>query len=734
MNQSYIDISPFENSSEFLCSFTDVNFRFLHTNRLFQKQFDLNGNWKGKPFLEAVHTFQMEKFLQANNECIKNPAKTICIEIQTITNTQQSWFRWEVSAVLDEAGRVQGIRFLGTDITKQKKAEQALLQHAILLDNISDAIISTDKNFCIKNWNRKASEMFDLKHGPKLNSILHEIMKINFLEDSKINFKKLLVAQGRWSGNVLIETNNGIVFYMQTTVNIIKDDEGENNGLVAISRDITKEYNATKKITSEQKQWQSDLSQVKARMEMEKQRNQFHSFMENAPLLAWITDADGVLYYMNSQFKTAYNYTDEHLNKKIGSLAVLTENEKALLPYKNVLSKNKSAEFFHQRIGKDNKVHYYRTFKFPIESGEGKLFEGGQSIEITAELIAQNDLKKSNELFEYAGKATRDVIWDWKVKENKIRRTSVYENIFGYKTSDTYETEDYGRIHPDYRDKILKISNDALKGNNTRWEMEYKYLCADGCYKDVIDQAYILRDRNGNAVRVIGSMADVTDERNLQSQVFTTEIKKKKDVINAVINAQEKERHELSAELHDNVNQLLAAAVLYLKTARKQCVIDEGLIAQSMEYVTKAINEIRSISHNLTPGDLKMHGISSALKTLSEKLRIPKTFEVELTCGKIDEDKIDPSLQLAIYRIVQESINNILKHANATKVNIALLSENNRLVLTVTDNGKGFDRLTVKKGLGIENIYNRAENLGGSAELSSSPGKGCTWIVKIPVA
>jgi len=52
----------------------------------------------------------------------------------------------------------------------------------------------------------------------------------------------------------------------------------------------------------------------------------------------------------------------------------------------------------------------------------------------------------------------------------------------------------------------------------------------------------------------------------------------------------------------------------------------------------------------------------------------------------------------------------------------------------VTDNGKGFDRLTVKKGLGIENIYNRAENLGGDAELSSSPGKGCTWIVKIPVA
>ena len=171
--------------------------------------------------------------------------------------------------------------------------------------------------------------------------------------------------------------------------------------------------------------------------------------------------------------------------------------------------------------------------------------------------------------------------------------------------------------------------------------MEYKYLCADGSYKNVIDQAYIIRDENGKAVRVIGSMADVTEERSLQNQVFKTEMQKKKDVINAVINAQEKERHELSAELHDNVNQLLAASILYLKTARKQDIIEEELISQSQEYIEKAVNEIRSISHNLIPGDLKLHGLSSALNALTGKLQIPKTFEVKLVCEKIDENKIE---------------------------------------------------------------------------------------------
>ena len=99
---------------------------------------------------------------------------------------------------------------MGTDITKQKKAEQALLHQATLLDNISDAIVSADKNFCIKNWNLKAGAMFNLKHGAAFNSaVTHEIKKINFINDSVINFKKLLLSKGSWNGSILIERNDG---------------------------------------------------------------------------------------------------------------------------------------------------------------------------------------------------------------------------------------------------------------------------------------------------------------------------------------------------------------------------------------------------------------------------------------------------------------------------------------------------------------------------------------------
>jgi PAS domain S-box-containing protein len=841
-------ISHLENSSEFLCSLTDTNFRFLHTNRLFQKQFGLeHENWKGRLFPEVIQTFQMEKLRQANYECIKNPDKTISVEIQTTSTSDETWFRWEVSAIVNEKNQVEGIRFLGTDITKQKKAEQTLLQQAILLDNISDSIISADHNFCIKSWNLKAEMMFNLKYEQDSNKPVHEISTVTFVNDSEASFKTLLNNSGYWSGDVLIEKKDGTKFNMQTMVNAIRDKAGQITGFVAVSRDVTKEHEIKHKFDFEQKKSRLDLAkeqqqfetfmehaptlawisdeegtlhymntlfkdsfalpedaigknifdyypqamktnclasdcevldknagieafeegidqngekiyyqlykfpvgshnkirligglavnitgQLKSRMEIIKERNQFQSFMENAPVLAWITDSDGILYYMNTRFKESFNYSNDHLNKRIGSISPITEREKVLLPFKDILTKNKSVEFFHEWIDENEQLRYYRTYKFPIKDVDGNCLAGGQSIEITAELLTQRALEKSNELFEYAGKATRDVIWDWDLETNKIRRTGGYNNLFGYEMTDRFADHNFEKIHKEDRAHAMQSIKDFLKKNDSRWQLEYKFLCEDGSYKIVIDQAYIIRDKNGKAVRVIGSIQDVTEERELQKQVLITEIQKKKDVVNAVIDAQEKERNELSAELHDNVNQLLAASILYLKTAKKQEVIDENLVSQSLDHVEKAINELRNISHNLTPADLKMNGLAAALKVLAVKLHIPKSFEVTLKIGKLNEKKLDKTLQLTVYRVVQEVINNILKHANATKIIIHLREADNNLLLTVTDNGKGFDLLKIKKGLGITNIFNRAENFGGSAEITSTPGNGCTWHLKIP--
>lgn len=475
------------------------------------------------------------------------------------------------------------------------------------------------------------------------------------------------------------------------------------------------------------------MGQKTAKFNLVKQHQHYLAFMENSSTLVWITDRKGVLIYMNKRFKKSYNYTDAHLNWKIGTISKITDREKVLLPNKEVLLNNKCLEFVHEWMDKSRNAHYFKTFKFPIKIANGDRLEAGESIEITREFFTLQNLKKNNELFEYASKATRDVIWDWNPEDNKIRRLGGFENIFGYRTNEMFEEFNFNKIHENDLPLVRKIIKDSLKTNASRWQMEYKYLCADGSYKKVIDQAYIIRDERGKPVRIIGSMQDVTEERDLQNKVLTAEIKKNKDVVSAVIAAQEKERNELSAELHDNVNQLLAATVLYLKTAQKQKIIDTNLITHSLDYVEKAIQELRNISHHLTPSELIMNGLSAALRALAEKLQISKKYKVRLKIELSDEKIVPKAVQLALYRIVQEEVNNILKHSRASKIDIQLLEKDNNILLEVSDNGKGFDLSKIKLGLGITNINNRAENFGGFAELSSSPGKGCTWLVKIPI-
>lgn len=228
-------------------------------------------------------------------------------------------------------------------------------------------------------------------------------------------------------------------------------------------------------------------------------------------------------------------------------------------------------------------------------------------------------------------------------------------------------------------------------------------------------------------------MQDVSEERRLQREVLEAEMKKKQDMVTAALIAQERERKEISEELHDNVNQLLASALLFLKiVAREQSSASE-YVKQSIEYISNAVSEIRSISHTLNPGILKHNGICAALGEMASGLCIPGKFQVVFNQQLNEPDKLSRELQLALYRIAQEIMNNILKYAEATEVFIQLTDDGQQLELDIDDNGRGFDQSVASKGLGIINIISRAESFGGKVELKSSPGNGCRIKVSIPL-
>jgi len=208
----------------------------------------------------------------------------------------------------------------------------------------------------------------------------------------------------------------------------------------------------------------------------------------------------------------------------------------------------------------------------------------------------------------------------------------------------------------------------------------------------------------------------------------------------AVIEAQENERRRISRELHDGLGQLLSAAKLnfgMIDVVNSNNREKSGeIIKQVDSIISKAIVEARRIAHDLRPTTLDDFGLIPALRILCQEFSkitgVKFKFQVSPTL-----ERIDPKVEIAIYRIIQESFNNISKYAESTEVSLDLYRKDNKVFVRVKDNGKGFEIDNISKnkkagtGFGLINMKERAELVGGKAEINSKPGEGTELLLEI---
>jgi signal transduction histidine kinase len=207
-------------------------------------------------------------------------------------------------------------------------------------------------------------------------------------------------------------------------------------------------------------------------------------------------------------------------------------------------------------------------------------------------------------------------------------------------------------------------------------------------------------------------------------------VEHQRQIARATINTQEKERSEIGKELHDNVNQILASAKLFLSSPFMESEERERFSNKAMEHINMAIEEIRKLSRSLVSPSTADLGIIETINDMIGDIKMVQKVEVCFNDGGIDESKLDYGLKLTIYRIVQEQMNNILKYANASKIGITIQEQGKKLSLTITDNGKGFDLVMKRKGIGLNNIINRADVFNGKVDIQTAPGQGCVLQVE----
>ena len=497
---------------------------------------------------------------------------------------------------------------------------------------------------------------------------------------------------------------NGEVAYLLHYSELVFNDAGEPVTFLGATRNIT----ATR---------QHELQLKASEQRLQQYTKQLSDILESI--------GDGFFAVDNNWNVTYWNKKAEELLRR---------------PRTEVLDKNLWEEFseavplkFHaaytKAVSEKKAVHFEEYFPplqiwvevaaYPSSEGLSVFFK-----DITGRKEQEANLKISNERFEFVSKATTDAIWDWDVVQNTNYFNDAFTKVFGHNRKPQPFTDSWAdHLHPDDKKKVTGSIDDAMANPAvTGWEGEYRFIKSDGSIANVYDRATIIRNEEGKAIRMVGAMQDIT-------KIKETE----KAISKAIINTQEKERSEIGKELHDNVNQILTTVKLYIENIRDYPDHRMQFIDKSVMLAQRAINEIRMLSKQLVTPVMADLGFEATLCELTDHYKSLNLFNITLDFAA-DEAIIDKNMQLTIYRIVQEQLNNIVKYARPTQVTIRVVQQPQALLMQVTDDGVGFDTTKTSSGLGLRNIEHRSQLFKGQLTLQSAPGAGCHLQIIFPLS
>lgn len=287
-----------------------------------------------------------------------------------------------------------------------------------------------------------------------------------------------------------------------------------------------------------------------------------------------------------------------------------------------------------------------------------------------------------------------------------------------------------------YQSEKKELENKELKSLNTIKELEIEKQKQGIFIRTIIIVSIII-------LLIVISVAGLAFYRKKQIQqqaALNEELAKQKDIrAKAVIEAEEKERIRIAKDLHDGVGQLLSAAKLNLSSLETKLNITDPeqdvALKNALSLVDDSVKEVRAVSHNMMPNTLLKLGLASAVKEFITKIQGMPNLKVNLEIVGMD-NRLEQEKETVLYRVIQEIVANIIKHAKASELTLQLIRDENELSIIIEDNGVGFDTSKINsfEGIGLKNIISRIEFINGSVHFDSTPGRGTNVIVEVPVA
>lgn len=609
----------------------------------------------------------------------------------------------------DDAG--DALKMVGATIdqTESKESEQILSSQAQLLEDISDAVIATDEHMTIVSWNRAAEMMYGWSEHEAIGREMGTLLDTENNYSKEESLFQILLEKKEWSGEVTQYNRMDEPMTILSSVRVISDNEGNIEGAVAVNKDITAIKKIQEKLNYEQRRFEYATSVVSDAI--------------------WDANPSEESVWWSEGFTTHYKHEVSTPN---GGFSVW-KNHLHPEDKDRVLETMKDAEN-SGAIQWEQEYRFYRgdgtlatvlDRAYILRNDQGDILRIiGAMNDVTMEKEAEKELRRSEQQYRllYEQSPLPMYIFD-KDSHTFLSVNEALIDLFGYTEEEFFEMTIFELFLPEEQDKIREEARRNLEKSHSGFDV-WRQKTKDGSilFCEISGSDIYFKDKQHRLVLTL----DITEQRRAEERA-----------IKAIVEGEERERHRIANELHDGLGQYLSAANMHLNTV----YTDSETLPEStdrsfktgLQMLEHAISETRSISHNLLPKAIQDYGLKMAVESLVNEMQSTQDSSIHLF-QKYDAGLIPGNIQINMFRIIQEALNNALKYSGGSTININLVYSDGELICTIEDDGSGFDPFDeANEGLGLQSMKTRVAAMMGNLDIDSKENTGTVITAIVPI-
>jgi two-component system sensor histidine kinase UhpB len=393
-------------------------------------------------------------------------------------------------------------------------------------------------------------------------------------------------------------------------------------------------------------------------------------------------------------------------------------------------------------IRPDGSIRWLHDRGFPIRDQSGQIYRiAGIASDITERKLSEEALRESEERFRQLTDNIHEVFWLRSPDFEQLLYVSPrYEQVCGKSPEAIYATGmDLEVIHPEDRDKVTEVMRN---GRLQEFEIEYRIITSEGEIRWLRDRGFPIRNQHGHIYRIGGVADDITDRKKADERLRTSS-EQLRALSASLQSAREAEAARIAHQIHDDLGGILTGLRWELEAFDKMIQQPpdpahiktmQDKLAAMVGLTDTTVNIVRRIASELRPSILDDLGLVEALEWQVQQFQARTGIACHCDCSLQTVRLGDPQCT-AVFRIVQEALTNILRHAQATLVEVAMNEANGILELKVSDNGRGITQAQIsnKEALGLLGMRERAHLIGGRVDIAGLPGVGTMVHVSVPL-